>query len=192
MCWKLVSRNKHVCNAPILSSHFSYILQEQVIEGRSGRDKDRVHPITRQCNIKMILKLSFWCCFKSLYFSQYSNEWESVSTSLWWQSKPWFYFSLIKIAFYFFIPEDYSQIWSCLLMETASHFEHFTFKCRLHSGMFSAPLSFFSNLQDNWGNFPFFVAVRHFFLSDLKDRNKFQQNITGCNEMFMKFYQVML
>ena len=49
----------HLCNAVILPSHWSYIVQKQVIEGRSSWDRDTIRPVTRHCTTKIILKLVF-------------------------------------------------------------------------------------------------------------------------------------
>ena len=46
---------RHDCNAVILTSHWSYIAQKQVMGRRSGWDT--IHPVIKHC--KMILKLLF-------------------------------------------------------------------------------------------------------------------------------------
>ena len=50
---------KHrLCNAVILLSHWSYMVQEQATAGRSGRrDRHTIHPVTRHCAINTILML---------------------------------------------------------------------------------------------------------------------------------------
>ena len=57
VCWKLVLWSRHVCNAVTRPSHWWYIVQKQVIKGRSGWDRDTIHPMTRRCTINMILTL---------------------------------------------------------------------------------------------------------------------------------------
>ena len=54
MCWKLVYWCKHVCNAMVLPSHWSYIKRRW-----SGRGRGAIHPVTRHCSINMMLKLLF-------------------------------------------------------------------------------------------------------------------------------------
>ena len=54
MCWKLVCWSKHVCNAVILPSHWSYT---------ETRNRDAIHPITRHCTTNMtptILATIYW------------------------------------------------------------------------------------------------------------------------------------
>ena len=47
MGWKRVCWSKHVCNAVIRPSNWSYTAQKQMIEGQSGWHRDTIHPITR-------------------------------------------------------------------------------------------------------------------------------------------------
>ena len=56
MCWKLVCWGKHACNTVIRPSHWSNIVQKQVMGGRSGWDRDTIRPLTRHHAIKITLK----------------------------------------------------------------------------------------------------------------------------------------
>lgn len=50
----------HVCNAVILTSHWSYIVEKQVIGGRLA-ETDTTPPIKRHCIVKMIFKPLHYC-----------------------------------------------------------------------------------------------------------------------------------
>ena len=49
-CWKLACWSKHVCDAVILTSHWSSVVQKQ-------DDRDTIHPVIRHCVITMIQQL---------------------------------------------------------------------------------------------------------------------------------------
>ena len=55
VCWQPVCWSKHVCNAVFLPSHWGYIEQTRVMEGRRGWDRDTIHSVTRHCCINGIL-----------------------------------------------------------------------------------------------------------------------------------------